>query len=115
MKNDRYPLYCSIDKKGIFMKYRYENKNRTKNWLQRLRLQLPSGVTNFGSIDILTHTNKDINGKFYFDQEENGYMRDVFRKVEEKNFRYIRSFFYLFCSILLLYIYKILHIIIVER
>ena len=32
------------------MKYRYENKNRTKNWLQRLRLQLPAGVTNLGSV-----------------------------------------------------------------
>lgn len=30
MKNDRYPLYCTINKEGILMKYRYENKKRTE-------------------------------------------------------------------------------------
>lgn len=67
--------------------YLDENKNRTESWLQRLRLQLPSGVTNFGSISNVTYVNKDVNGKIYFDDEKNNYMRDVLRKAEEnKNF-----------------------------
>lgn len=67
--------------------YLDENKNRTESWLQRLRLQLPSGVTNFGSISNVTYVNKDVNGKIYFDDEKNSYMRDVLRKAEEnKNF-----------------------------
>ena len=63
--------------------YLDENKNRTESWLQRLRLQLPSGVTNFGSISNVTYVNKDVNGKIYFDDEKNTYMRDVLRKAEE--------------------------------
>lgn len=41
----------------------------------------------------ITYTNKDVKGKIYFNYEKSGYMWDVFRKVGEKNFRYIRSFF----------------------
>lgn len=43
--------------------YLDENKNRTESWLQLLRLQLPSRVTNFGSISNITYVNKDVNGK----------------------------------------------------
>jgi len=63
--------------------YLDENKNRTESWFQLLRLQLPAEVTNFGSISNVTYVNKDVNGKIYFDDEKNTYMRDVLRKAEE--------------------------------
>ncbi len=63
--------------------YLDENKNRTESWFQLLRLQLPAEVTNFGSISNVTYVNKDVNGKIYFDDEKNSYMRDVLRKAEE--------------------------------
>ena len=54
-----------------------ENKNRTESWLQLLRLQLPSRVTNFGSISNVTYVNKDVNGKIYFDDEKNLSCQDI--------------------------------------
>ena len=47
------------------------NKNRTDNWLKALRLQLPAGVTNYGSIGSVTYTNKNVKGEIVFGNDTN--------------------------------------------
>lgn len=49
-----------IDSSDIL--YVDENKKRTDNWLKLLRLQLPSRITNYGSIDSISLVSKDVNG-----------------------------------------------------
>ncbi|MEG1473933.1 MAG: hypothetical protein RSC25_07430, partial [Christensenella sp.] len=46
------------------------NKNRTNNWFRaQLGLQLPAGVTNYGSIGNVTYVDKDVNGKISFGED----------------------------------------------
>ena len=49
-----------IDSSAIL--YVDENKKRTDNWLKLLRLQLPSRITSYGSIDSISLVSKDVNG-----------------------------------------------------
>ena len=42
------------------------DKNRTDHWLGLLRLQLPSRLTNYGSIQSITLTDRDVNGNLIF-------------------------------------------------
>ena len=42
------------------------NKKRTNTWLEALRLQLPAGLTKYGSIANVTYVERDVNGKISF-------------------------------------------------
>ena len=42
------------------------DKNRTNSWLGLLRLQLPSRLTNYGSLQRVTLTDRDVNGNLTF-------------------------------------------------
>lgn len=50
-----------IDNSKIY--YVNENKNRTEKWLQALGLQLPSAITNFGSISSISTSALDVKKK----------------------------------------------------
>ncbi len=47
-----------------------ENKKRTDSWLKARGLQLPEGVTNYGSIGIVTYTDKNVKGQITFDTDK---------------------------------------------
>lgn len=55
----------------------------------------------------ITYTNKDVKEKIYFNHEENAYVRDVFRKVEEKNLDTLGHFFNSFVLLIVLFYYTI--------
>lgn len=54
-----------IDNSDIL--YVHPDKNRTDSWLEARRLQLPVGLTNYGSIGRVTYTNRNVNGEVQFD------------------------------------------------
>lgn len=47
------------------------NKNRTDSWLSSRGLQLPEGVTNYGSIGSISYTEKNVKGQIVFGEEKN--------------------------------------------
>ena len=47
------------------------NKNRTDSWLSSRGLQLPEGVTNYGSIGSISYTDKNVKGQIVFGEEKN--------------------------------------------
>ncbi len=47
------------------------NKKRTDAWLEALGLQLPAGLTKYGSIASVTYMNRDVNGNFTFNEGKN--------------------------------------------
>ncbi len=61
------------------------NKKRTDTWLQALRLQLPAGVTKYGSIGMVTYVEKDVNGKISFSDKksEKTAMQIAFEKAQQ--------------------------------
>ena len=61
------------------------NKKRTDTWLQALRLQLPGGVTKYGSIGMVTYVEKDVNGKISFSDKksEKTAMQIAFEKAQQ--------------------------------
>lgn len=61
------------------------NKKRTDTWLQALRLQLPGGVTKYGSISMVTYVEKDVNGKISFSDKksEKTAMQIAFEKAQQ--------------------------------
>lgn len=61
------------------------NKKRTDTWFQALRLQLPAGVTKYGSIDMVTYVEKDVNGKISFSDKksEKTAMQIAFEKAQQ--------------------------------
>ena len=62
------------------------NKKRTDTWLQTLRLQLPAGVTKYGSIGMVTYVEKDVNGKISFDNKKTAKTaaQIAFEKAQQK-------------------------------
>lgn len=61
------------------------NKKRTDGWLGLLRLQLPSRLTNYGSIGSITLVNRDVNGNLSFgDGSGQTAMQEAFEKAQEK-------------------------------
>lgn len=62
------------------------NKKRTDTWLQTLRLQLPAGVTKYGSIGMVTYVEKDVNGKISFDNKKTAKtaVQIAFEKAQQK-------------------------------
>lgn len=54
-----------IDNSDIL--YVHPNKNRTDSWLEARRLQLPVGLTNYGSIGNVTYTDRNVNGEYTFE------------------------------------------------
>ena len=49
--------------------YLNEDKNRTDKWLQALRLQLPAGVTKYGSIGKITQFKEKVKGFYEFNPD----------------------------------------------
>lgn len=61
------------------------NKKRTDGWLGLLRLQLPSRLTNYGSIGRVTYVNRDVNGNLSFGEGSGKTaMQEAFEKANEK-------------------------------
>lgn len=61
------------------------NKKRTDAWLEALRLQLPSGLTKYGSIGRVTYVNRDVNGNLSFGEGGGKtVMQEAFEKAKEK-------------------------------
>ena len=61
------------------------NKKRTDAWLEALRLQLPSGLTKYGSIGRITYVNRDVNGNLSFGEGSGKTaMQGAFEKAKEK-------------------------------
>lgn len=61
------------------------NKKRTDAWLEALRLQLPSGLTKYGSIGRVTYVNRDVNGNLSFGEGSGKTaMQEAFEKAKEK-------------------------------
>ena len=61
------------------------NKKRTDAWLEALRLQLPSGLTKYGSIGRVTYVNRDVNGNLSFGEGGGKTaMQEAFEKAKEK-------------------------------
>lgn len=61
------------------------NKKRTDAWLEALRLQLPSGLTKYGSIGRITYVNRDVNGNLSFGEGSGKTaMQEAFEKAKEK-------------------------------
>ena len=62
------------------------NKKRTDTWFQALRLQLPAGVTKYGSIGMVTYVEKDVNGKISFDNKKTAKtaVQIAFEKAQQK-------------------------------
>ena len=61
------------------------NKKRTDAWLEALRLQLPSGLTKYGSISRVTYVNRDVNGNLSFGEGGGKTaMQEAFEKAKEK-------------------------------
>lgn len=61
------------------------NKKRTDGWLGLLRLQLPSRLTNYGSIGSITLVNRDVNGNLSFGEGSGKTaMQEAFEKAKEK-------------------------------
>lgn len=61
------------------------NKKRTNGWLGLLRLQLPSRLTNYGSIGSITLVNRDVNGNLSFGEGSGKTtMQEAFEKAKEK-------------------------------
>ena len=60
-------------------------KKRTDTWFQALRLQLPAGVTKYGSIGMVTYVEKDVNGKISFSDKksEKTAMQIAFEKAQQ--------------------------------
>ena len=73
-----------INKSDIL--YMDPNKKRTDTWLQTLRLQLPAGVTKYGSIGMVTYVEKDFNGKISFDNKKTAKTaaQIAFEKAQQK-------------------------------
>ena len=42
------------------------DKKRTNAWLEALRLQLPAGLTRYGSLGKITYVTRDVNGYISF-------------------------------------------------
>ena len=62
------------------------NKKRTDGWLGLLRLQLPSRLTNYGSIGSITLVNRDVNGNLSFGEgSEKTAMQEAFEKAKKKS------------------------------
>lgn len=61
------------------------NKKRTDAWLEALRLQLPSGLTKYGSIGRVAYVNRDVNGNLSFGEGSGKTaMQEAFEKAKEK-------------------------------
>ena len=61
------------------------NKKRTDSWLGLLRLQLPSSLTNYGSIGSITLVNRDVNGNLSFGEgSSKTAMQEAFERAKEK-------------------------------
>ena len=61
------------------------NKKRTDTWLDALRLQLPAGLTKYGSIGTVTYVDRDVNGNLSFgDGSGKTAMQEAFEKAQEK-------------------------------
>lgn len=45
------------------------DKKRTDSWFQALRLQLPAGVTNYGSIGSVTYSDRNVKGEIVFGEK----------------------------------------------
>ena len=61
------------------------NKKRTDTWLDALRLQLPAGLTKYGSIGTVTYVNRDVNGNLSFGEGSGKTaMQEAFEKAKEK-------------------------------
>lgn len=59
------------------------NKKRTDGWLGLLRLQLPSRLTNYGSIGSITLVNRDVNGNLSFGKGSGKTaMQEAFEKAQ---------------------------------
>lgn len=59
------------------------NKKRTNGWLGLLRLQLPSRLTNYGSIGSITLVNRDVNGNLSFGEGSGKTaMQEAFEKAQ---------------------------------
>ncbi len=62
------------------------NKNRTDSWFQALRLQLPTGVTNYGSIGRVTYVDKNVKGEISFGNKGGKTaMQAAFEAAEKEN------------------------------
>lgn len=73
-----------IDQSDIL--YIDPNKKRTDSWLQLLRLQLPSRVTDYGSIGSVTLVPRDVNGNLSFGKGgEKTAMQIAFEKAANQN------------------------------
>lgn len=61
------------------------NRKRADTWFQTLRLQLPVGVTKYGSIGMVTYVEKDVNGKISFGDKksEKTAMQIAFEKAQQ--------------------------------
>lgn len=72
-----------IDSSDIL--YVEPNKNRTDSWLEALRLQLPAGLTKYGSIGRVTYSERDVNGNLTFgDNDGKTEMQRAFERAGEK-------------------------------
>lgn len=61
------------------------NKKRIDTWLDALRLQLPAGLTKYGSIGTVTYVDRDVNGNLSFgDGSGKTAMQEAFSKAEER-------------------------------
>lgn len=60
------------------------NKKRTNTWLEALRLQLPAGLTKYGSISMVTYANRDVNGNLTFGESGKTSMQAAFEKAMEQ-------------------------------
>ena len=61
------------------------NKKRTDTWLDALRLQLPAGLTKYGSIGTVTYVDRDVNGNLSFGEGSGKTaMQEAFEKAKEK-------------------------------
>ncbi len=58
------PLQNLVNTSDIL--YVNPDKNRTDSWLKAIRLQLPSGLTNYGSIHNVTYVDKNVKGNVTF-------------------------------------------------
>ena len=59
------------------------NKKRTDTWLDALRLQLPAGLTKYGSIGTVTYVDRDVNGNLSFGEGSGKTaMQEAFEKAK---------------------------------
>lgn len=84
-KDSRNGVQHLIDTSSIL--YVDPNKNRTDSWLEARRLQLPVGLTNYGSIGRVTLLQKDVKGNYQIsgDNPKKTAMQAAFEKAEKRS------------------------------